>query len=127
MTCASCVVAIEKHVETVEIEVKTDPPERLAEKQGDSEQLRRCFLHIGGMTCASCVVAIEKHVGKVDGVNSVLVALMAAKAEVEYDPSIATPEKLSRIVTDLGFPSSVIEQAEEGVVEVVVRGMTCSS
>ena len=46
--------------------------------------------------------------------------------QVEYDPSIVTPEKLARIVTDLGFPSSVIEQAEEGVVEPMVprNGLT---
>ena len=47
--------------------------------------------------------------------------------QVEYDPSLVTPEKLAQIVTDLGFPSSVIDQAEAGMVEVVVKGMTCSS
>ena len=39
--------------------------------------------------------------------------------QVEYDPSLVTPEKLAQIVTDLGFPSSVIDQAEAGMVEVV--------
>merc|ERR1719285_1527633 len=95
--------------EEKKLEISPLVSEVFEEHQGGSEELRKCFLHIGGMTCASCVVAIEKHVAEVEGVKSVLVALMAAKAEVEYDPAIVTPEKLVRIVTDLGFPSSVIE------------------
>ena len=46
---------------------------------------------------------------------------------MEYDPVKVSPEKLAQIVTDLGFPSTTIDQAEAGVVEVVVKGMTCSS
>merc|ERR1719500_2602174 len=87
----------------------------------------RCQLHVGGMTCASCVAAIEKHVGRVAGVVGCTVALMASRAEVEYLPSLTSPAELAASVTALGFPCSVLEQEQEGLVEVVVKGMTCSS
>jgi hypothetical protein len=34
------------------------------------------------------VAAIEKHVAKIQGVENVVVALMAAKAEIQYNPSL---------------------------------------
>ena len=88
---------------------------------------KRCFLQVSGMTCASCVAAIEKHVMKMGGVSKVLVALMAAKAEVEYNPHLVTPAELAESVSDLGFPAVVVEGALEGVLEVNITGMTCSS
>ena len=87
----------------------------------------KCFLQVSGMTCSSCVAAIEKHVMKMRGVTKVLVALMAAKAEVEYDPDLVTPEDIAQSISDLGFPSSVVEGAMEGVIEINITGMTCSS
>merc|ERR1719411_43508 len=83
------------------------------------------------MTCASCVATIETHVKKVPGIKSVLVALMAGKAEVLYDPGIIQPVKIAAEIAKLGFPSSVLEENAsgdgEGEVMISIKGMTCSS
>ncbi len=55
---------------------------------GGQEEVSRCQLRLSGMTCASCVAAIEKHVARIQGVHTVLVALMAAKAEVQYNAAL---------------------------------------
>jgi copper chaperone CopZ len=55
---------------------------------GVQEEVSRCQLRLSGMTCASCVAAIEKHVARIQGVHTVLVALMAAKAEVQYNAAL---------------------------------------
>ena len=111
--------------------VKTDPGhdvlvtmERGSLFEGETT---KCYLHVSGMTCASCVASIEKHVKKIPGVKNVMVALIAAKAEVDYVPDYVSPTEIAESMTDLGFPTSVIEKAEEGVVEVNISGMTCSS
>ncbi len=55
------------------------------------------------------------------GVHNVLVALMAAKAEVEFDPSRVLPSSIANAITELGFPSTVIDDENgAGVVELEV-------
>ena len=86
----------------------------------DGGQHYKCWLRVQGMTCASCVATIETHVKKVPGIKSVLVALMAGKAEVLYDPGIIQPVKIAAEVAKLGFPSSVLEEGSSGEIRANV-------
>ncbi|XP_036030945.1 copper-transporting ATPase 1 isoform X2 [Onychomys torridus] len=89
----------------------------------------KCYIQVSGMTCASCVANIERNLRREEGIYSVLVALMAGKAEVRYNPAVIQPPVIAEFIRELGFGATVIENAEEGdgVLELVVRGMTCAS
>uniref|UniRef100_A0A8C7FKF0 P-type Cu(+) transporter n=1 Tax=Oncorhynchus kisutch TaxID=8019 RepID=A0A8C7FKF0_ONCKI len=108
-----------------------DDPERGAAQcvKGAPNTLAKCFIQIGGMTCASCVANIERNLKNEHGIYSVLVALMASKAEVRYNPEVMDPLKIAEYVRELGFTASVMENYEgsDGSLELVVRGMTCAS
>ncbi|KAK8772841.1 hypothetical protein V5799_012626 [Amblyomma americanum] len=75
------------------------------------------------MTCSSCVAAIEKQLYKVKGVKFALVALLAQKAEVRFDPAVVQPSQLVELINDMGFEASVIEESPSlhGEAEFVVR------
>ncbi|KAK0136147.1 Copper-transporting ATPase 1 [Merluccius polli] len=103
--------------------------ENESQQGGKGGTLSKCFIQIGGMTCASCVANIERNLKNEPGIYSVLVALMASKAEVRYNADITEPLKIAECVRELGFTSSVMENYEgsDGSLELVVRGMTCAS
>uniref|UniRef100_A0A1A8J3V2 P-type Cu(+) transporter n=1 Tax=Nothobranchius kuhntae TaxID=321403 RepID=A0A1A8J3V2_NOTKU len=89
----------------------------------------KCFIQVGGMTCASCVANIERNLKNEPGIYSVLVALMASKAEVRFNPDVTDPLKIAECIRELGFTASVMEDYEgsDRNLELVVRGMTCAS
>ncbi|XP_073707290.1 copper-transporting ATPase 2 [Garra rufa] len=95
----------------------------------EGSETRKCFVHVTGMTCASCVANIERNLLKHEGIKSVLVALMAGKAEVKYDPGLLDPPQIVQLITRLGFGATVMEDntAQDGVLDLSVTGMTCAS
>ncbi|XP_075598017.1 copper-transporting ATPase 2 isoform X2 [Balearica regulorum gibbericeps] len=106
-----------------------DSPHLDGPNQPSRATAEKCFLQITGMTCASCVSTIERNLQKEDGIVSVLVALMAGKAEIKYKPEFIQPLEIAQLIQNLGFEATVIEDhAEtEGNVELLITGMTCAS
>lgn len=112
-------------------------PVRSAVKENEAESdaepstntISKCFIQIGGMTCASCVANIERNLKNEYGIHSVLVALMASKAEVRYSPSVIDPLRIAELIRELGFTATVMDNYDgsDGSLELVVRGMTCAS
>lgn len=49
---------------------------------------------------------------------------MAAKAEVHYDPAQVSPSEIASSITELGFPSSVLDEGV-GQGEVDLEVSTC--
>ncbi|XP_060774722.1 copper-transporting ATPase 2 [Neoarius graeffei] len=95
----------------------------------EEERTQKCFVRVTGMTCASCVANIERNLRKHTGIKSVLVALMAGKAEIRYDPDYVDSAQIVKLIAGLGFGASLTDEGavSNGLLDLSVTGMTCAS
>ncbi len=71
---------------------------------------------VEGMMCAACSAAVERAVGKIDGVESAQVNLLAKLLTVEYDENSVASDDICAAVKKAGF--SAVLQEEPKPVEV---------
>ncbi|CAF4372868.1 unnamed protein product, partial [Rotaria sp. Silwood2] len=94
-----------------------------------NNDIETCFINVTGMTCASCVDLIHRNLSKVEGIHSVLVALLSNKAEVKYNPESIIPSQIAHLINELGFHAEILDKMEHGVdiIDLNIANMTCAS
>lgn len=70
-------------------------------------------IKVYGMTCSACSAHVEKSVGKVSGVKSAGVNLMAESLSVEYDENVCSLEKIENAVKSAGYSTEKTKKAEK--------------
>ena len=68
----------------------------------DLEHATTLDLELTGMTCAACANRIEKKLNRLDGVTAT-VNYATEKANVSFDPSVASPDALIAAVESIGY------------------------
>jgi len=63
----------------------------------------------------------EKYFNIFSGIHSVIVALLAAKAEFKYDPVLIQAIDIANSITELGFPATLIDEPGTGEAEIELR------
>jgi P-type Cu+ transporter len=145
MTCASCVVRVEKALRKVEgvseaqvnlsterAQVRFDTtqvaPERLVqavEQAGYGVITATLDLPITGMTCASCVARVEKALRKTPGVLAATVNLATERATVTYAPGVVDGPALQAAVEAAGYgailPDTATDAEEAEDAETLAR------
>lgn len=68
---------------------------------------------VGGMTCAACQAHVDRAVSKLDGVQNVVVNLLAGSMLVDYDPAQVTPDDICTAVDRAGYSASPVSAGTE--------------
>ncbi len=70
-------------------------------------EIQSIALDVKNMTCASCPLTVKQALRKVSGVTEVNVDFKAQSAQVKFDPDKTRPDQLAKVVTEIGFPTTV--------------------
>lgn len=65
--------------------------------------MKKQRFNVTGMICAACQAAIERTVGKMDGVQSAVVNLLANTLTTEYDETKVTNEAICSRIAQIGY------------------------
>lgn len=69
--------------------------------------MKNVVIKIKGMGCQNCVKAVTDELTALEGVSKVNVSLENACAEVEYDESKVTTDKMIAAITELEYEASL--------------------
>lgn len=157
MHCASCSLAIEKALNSLEgvVAAQASVLQHSAEATYDPRMLTTvdvakaitdcgfkakivedvqlqpnysmCKFRIEGMTCSSCVGAIESALASTQGVIHAAVSLTLQEAKVEYDPNVLNETMLLQTIQDIGFDARCLGRGDSATLSLEVHGMTCST
>ncbi|CAF3788920.1 unnamed protein product [Rotaria sordida] len=94
-----------------------------------NNEMETCFINVIGMRGASCVDSIHQNLSKVEGIHSVIVALLSNKAEVKYNPEYIIPSQIAHLINELGFRAEVLDTIEHGIdiIDLNIENMSCAS
>ena len=74
-------------------------------------------LPVLGMTCASCQHHVEQALRATAGVESASVDLMAHRASVVFDPSVAAPDQLVEAIRGAGYDAVLPRAGDSAAAE----------
>jgi mercuric ion binding protein len=68
---------------------------------------RTVTLDVQNMTCSVCPITVKKALEQVAGVQQATVNYESKTANVLFDDTVATTDKLIKATTDAGYPSTI--------------------
>ncbi|KAG9438983.1 hypothetical protein H6P81_019148 [Aristolochia fimbriata] len=114
--------------------------ERGEERKGkgiSNDGTRRIQVQVTGMTCAACSNSVESAITAVGGVVRASVALLQNKADVVFDPNVATDDDIKTAIEDAGFEAEILPDSNASklqshgsgtlVGQFRIGGMTCAA
>ena len=96
-------------------------PHRGWERIGDNMKAKNVNLKILGMSCAACAQRVEKVLSNTEGVENVVVNLIAEKATIEYDINKINIETIIGIIEKTGY------EVQLDKVILNIEGMSCAA
>ncbi len=83
-----------------------DQKDEPSQKQAPAAQLKTASFKVNGMHCQGCGEKIKSTLAKTTGIHKVDVKQADKRIVVDYDAKKITPEKIAKIISDLGYPAS---------------------
>jgi len=65
--------------------------------------MKNVILQLEQLVCPSCVKKIETALKRKDGIEEINISFNTSKAKINFDETKINQEKISKIITDLGY------------------------
>lgn len=69
--------------------------------------MQHVTLEVPGMTCSSCPITVKKALSKVRGVQRVATDIKHKQANVTFDDTQTTLQKLTNATANAGYPTTI--------------------